>query len=240
MNNVVWNPWHGCHKCSSGCLNCFVYYFDNMRGKDTSVVTKSKTNFNLPLKKDKEGNYKIVSGSLVATCFTSDFFIGEADEWRDDAWKIIKQRQDVTFLILTKRIGRFSQCIPNDWNDGYDNVIIAVSCENQEKANERLPIFLNIRAKHRQIFVAPILEYVDLRKFLDKDKIELVSVGGESYKNARVCDFEWIKKIKENCDEYNVNFKFHQTVSNFIMNGKKYNIDRRNEYSQAKKAMKYL
>ena len=156
MKHVLWSPWHGCHKCSPGCLNCYVYFLDSIHKKDSSIVAKSKTNFNLPLKKDRKGQYKIPANSEVATCFTSDFFIQEADEWREDAWNIIKQRQDVTFLICTKRIERFGSCIPNDWGEGYDNVIIAVTCENQAKTNERMPKLLSIKAKHKQVLVAPI------------------------------------------------------------------------------------
>ncbi len=240
MKGLFWNPWHGCHKCSPGCMNCYVYYLDNIRNIDSSVVTKSKTNFNLPIKKDRSGKYKIDSGVEIATCFTSDFFIKEADLWREDAWDIIRQRKDVNFLICTKRIERFNECIPKDWNDGYDNVIIAVTCENQQKADERLPILLDINAKHKYVFVSPILEYVDLSYYLKSGKIDMVSVGGESYENARVCDFEWVKKIKHTCDKYNVLFDFHQTGSNFLMNGKKYKIKHSDEHSQAKKGMKYL
>lgn len=240
MSKSLWNPWHGCHKCSPGCLHCYVYYLDNKYDKDTNIVTKSKTNFNLPLKKDRKGNFKIPSGSEVATCFTSDFFIEEADSWRNDAWDIIKQRKDVNFLICTKRIERFYQCIPDDWHDGYDNVIIAVTCENQEKANERLPILLNLQAKQKYVLIAPILEYVDLDPFLKTGKIDMVSVGGESYDNARVCNFDWVKQIKRTCDNYHVAFDFHQTGSNFLMNGKYYKIKHHDEYYLAKKAMKYL
>ena len=37
---------------------------------------------------------------------------------------MIKERSDCTFLFLTKRIERFSQCIPEDWADGYENVTL--------------------------------------------------------------------------------------------------------------------
>lgn len=240
MKNLQWNPWHGCHKCSPGCLNCYVYYLDKKRDKDASVVTKSKTNFYLPLKKDKFGDFKIPSGIELATCFTSDFFLEEADIWRSEIWEIIKKRSDVQFLIPTKRIERFSKCIPKDWGDGYDNVTIALTCENQEKADERIPIFLKEAIKHRYIFVAPILEEVDLSKYLKIGKINLVSVSGESYENARVCDFAWIKHIKETCDKYHVKFDFHQTGSNFKMNGKIYKINHFKEYEQAKKGLQML
>lgn len=240
MPRILYNPWHGCHKCSPGCLNCYVFYLDSKRNIDTNIIKKSKTNFNLPLKKDRKGNYKIPSGIELPVCFTSDFFIEEADEWRGEVWQIIKQRRDVNFLICTKRIERFINCIPSDWGDGYDNVIIAVTAENEQKASVRIPILLNIKAKHKYIFISPILEYIDLNNYLSKGKIELVTVGGESYENARPCNFEWIKKIKETCDKYKVTFDFHQTGSNFIKDGKTYKIKHHKEYSQAKKAEEYL
>jgi len=240
MFRYDWNPWHGCHKCSPGCKNCFMFYLDKKRDKNSNIITKSKTNFNLPLKRSRNKDYKIPSGSIVPVCFSSDFFLEEADLWRNEAWEIMKKRNDVYFLICTKRINRFNKCIPEDWNSGYENVIIAVTCENQEKANERLPIFKNIKAKRKHIFVSPILEYVDLKEYLKTGCFDEVSVGGESYENARLCDFEWVKKIKNDCDKYNVKFDFHQTGSNFKKDGKIYKIKHRFEYSQAKKAEKLL
>ncbi|MCM1299307.1 MAG: phage Gp37/Gp68 family protein [Firmicutes bacterium] len=238
---MLWNPWHGCHKCSSGCKNCYVYYLDKLRDKDSSVVTKSKTGFDLPLKKDRRGNYKILSGTELGTCFTSDFFIEEADGWRQEAWKMIRQRSDVKFLIPTKRISRFEECKPSDWGDsGYPNVAIAVSCENQAMADERLPYLLNLKAHKKLIFASPILEYIDFGKFLSEGEISLVSVGGESYANARVCDFEWVAQIWRDCLKYGVDFDFHQTGSNFLKDGRLYRIKHCDEYSQAKKGMEYL
>ena len=39
--NDIWNPWHGCHKISPGCANCYVYRRDESIGKDASVVAKT-------------------------------------------------------------------------------------------------------------------------------------------------------------------------------------------------------
>ena len=58
-------------------------------GKDSSVVTKTEK-FGLPLQKKKNGEYKIPSGNLVYTCFTSDFLIEDADEWRAEAWEMMR------------------------------------------------------------------------------------------------------------------------------------------------------
>lgn len=237
---MLWNPWHGCHRCSPGCMNCYVYHQDAYREKDSSVVVKNKTTFDLPLRKDRHGNYKIPSGAEIGACFTSDFFIEEADAWRAEAWEMIRQRSDVKFLIPTKRISRFNKCIPDDWGEGYDNVAIAVSCENREKADERLPIFLDIAAKKKFVFLSPILEYVDLTRYLESGEIDTVSVGGESYANARTCDFDWVKRIYLDCQKYGVKFDFHQTGSNFVKDGKRYRIKHRDEHSQAKKGEIFL
>ena len=240
MSKLLWNPWHGCHKYSAGCANCYVFYLDKQRDKDANIVTRSKTNFNLPLKKTREGKFAIESGSEIAVCFTSDFFINEADEWRSEVWKMIKFRSDVIFLICTKRAERIADCLPYDWGEGYNNVIFALTCENQLAADKRLPIFLRIPAKRKYVFVAPILEYVDLKNYLRSGVINQVSVGGESYENARVCDFEWIKKIYLDCKQYRVEFDFHQTGSNFVKNGRVYKIKHCDEYAQAQKGLEYL
>lgn len=240
MKSLLWNPWHGCHKCSPGCLNCYVYYLDKKRDKDASIITRNKNNFNLPLKKTRNGEYKIPAGNEIATCFTSDFFLEEADEWRNEAWKIIKTRSDINFLIPTKRIQRFNECIPDDWDEGYPNVFIAVTCETQEKADERVPILLNIKACKKYIFASPLLEEIDFSPYLKTGQIDLISVGGESYQNARLCDFNWVKKIYQDTLQYHVLFDFHQTGSNFKMNNKVYKIKHHEEYNQAKKGMEYL
>ena len=90
MENM-WNPWHGCHKYSEGCLNCYVFNFDNERGIDTNHIYKTKS-FNLPLQKSRNNEFKLKSGAVISVCLTSDFFIEEADEWRNEVWEIIKYR----------------------------------------------------------------------------------------------------------------------------------------------------
>lgn len=63
----------------------------------------------------------------------SDFFLEEADKWRDEIWNIIKIRSDVKFFLLTKRANRIESYLPSDCNDGYESVILNVICENQRK-----------------------------------------------------------------------------------------------------------
>ena len=76
--------------------------------------------------KDKNGRYKIKSGEHIRVCMTSDFFLEEADKWREDAWKIMHKRSDVVFILITKRPERIAQVLPSDWGDGYENVQLNV------------------------------------------------------------------------------------------------------------------
>ena len=72
----IWNPWHGCVKCSGGCENCYMYYIDAMRDKDGAEIYLT-SNARSPLPRDRKGQYKIQSGKMISVCMTSDFFLGK-------------------------------------------------------------------------------------------------------------------------------------------------------------------
>lgn len=229
---AMWNPWRGCRKCSEGCLHCYIHKGDYKRGVDTSVITQTK-DFYKPIERLKNGNYKMKSG-IVYTCFSTDYLIEEADEWRKECWKMIKERQDCTFLFLTKRIDRFMNCIPEDWGDGYENVVVCCTIENQKNADYKLGIFSKLSIKHKCITAQPLIESIDIEKYLDD--IELVVVGGESDYNARPLDYSWVLDIREQCIRKNVSFEFRQCGTYFLKDGIQYKIQTRDLCSQARKA----
>ena len=235
---ATWNPWHGCTKMSTGCRYCYVYRRDAEFGKDASVIKKTAS-FNLPIKKNRQKQYKLQpDGDYVYTCFTSDFFHPAADEWRMDAWAMMRERPDLEFYFITKRPERFHVSLPDDWGDGYENVHICCTCENQQMTNRRLPIFLELPIRHKEIIHEPILEAINIRPWLKEyhSEIELVSCGGESGDDARVCDFGWVLNTMNQCLEYDVPFHFHQTGYNFRRNGRVYHIPRKDQHAQAAKA----
>lgn len=240
MNGIVpksmmWNLWHGCHKLSAGCKHCYVYRGDAKRDIDSSIVVQTK-NFDLPVRRKRNGDYKIPSGTFVYTCFTSDFFVKDADKWRAEAWKMMHQRNDLHFMMITKRIDRLMECLPDNWGDGYDNVTICCTVENQECADYRLPIYKNAPIKHKIIICEPLLERIDLSDYSVGEWVEQIVAGGESGYEARPCDFEWIMELRRVCIENNVSFWFKQTGSKFIKEGKLYNVKRQFQHSQAHKA----
>lgn len=229
---AMWNPWRGCKKCSEGCLYCYIHKGDSKRNIDTNKIIKTK-DFYRPIEKFKNGNYKIKS-STIYTCFSSDFLIEEADSWRGECWKIIKERCDCDFLFLTKRIDRFMDCIPPDWNDGYDNVVIGCSIENQINSDYKLNIFNKLPIKRKYIILQPLIENINIEKYLDG--ISLVVVGGESDYNARVLDYNWVLNIRNQCIKKNVSFEFRQCGTNFIKDKKLYKIETKNLCKQARAA----
>lgn len=215
-------------------MNCYVYRTDAKYDRDASCVRKTQ-DFALPLRRTRQGDYKLAPGTLVYTCFTSDFLLDSADEWRKDAWQMIDERRDLTFFFITKRIDRLESQLPPNWGDGYDNVIIGCTCENRAMAQYRLPIFLSLPIKGRIIINEPLLEGIDLSPYLSKD-IERVVVGGESGNGARPCRYEWVTDIRRQCSEAGVPFYFKQTGANFVKDGKSYSIPRKLQHAQAKKA----
>ena len=231
-----WNPWHGCTKISPGCKYCYVYRQDEMYGSTLASSLCRKTGaFALPMKRRRDGSYKIPPGKIVFTCFTSDFLLEDADPWRPDCWRMMRQRSDCWFYFFTKRIHRLADCLPPDWGEGYDNVLIGCTVENQDRADYRLPIFLDLPIKHRSIIASPLLERLDLRPYLD-DRIEAVATGGESGVEARPCDYDWILDLRRQCVEKDIPFRFHQTGAYFIKDGRMYRVRRRYQLSQARKA----
>lgn len=228
-----WDPWRGCHKYSEGCKFCYTHKGNQKRGEDTDQIVKTEK-FYAPVEKDKKGNYKMKTGQLVFLCFSTDFLIEEADEWRKECWNMIRERSDLTFLFLTKRIERFMDCIPPDWGDGYDNVIVGCTVENQDRADFRLEIFDSLPIKHKNIVCQPMIGEIDLSAHLDK--IELVVVGGESDRNARPLDYNWVLAVRNQCFARHVNFEFRQCGTHFIKDGKKYTLQVRELCSQARKA----
>lgn len=204
------NFWTGCHKVSMACKYCYMYRDKERWAVDPKIVmrTNDKT-FKQALhwKEPKK----------IFTCSWSDFFIEEADKWRDEAWDIIKRTPQHQWQILTKRPERIKQCLPKDWGEkGYPNVWLGVSIENNAVAYDRLWRLIEIPAAIKFVSAEPLLERVDL--LLDKcltgnaieHGIDWVIVGGESGhgkvpedKNVkyryRKTEIEWIEDVVAQC-----------------------------------------
>src|SRR3990167_7653265 len=176
----TWNPWIGCHKVSPGCRSCYAETLvTNRMGRDFSIVRRAApATFNSPLKwEDRihtigshppplcDDCYSLDEiddvTQYVFTCSLSDFFIEEADVWRDEAWEIIRRTPHLTYQILTKRPERIAEHLPKacfscgvsekihaeavihshkiqGWP--WPNVWLGTSVENQVYAEKRIPL----------------------------------------------------------------------------------------------------
>lgn len=232
--SVSWNPWHGCRKISEGCRHCYVYRQDARHDKDSREVRKTAS-FELPVRRSRDGQFKIPSGELVYTCFTSDFLVEEADAWRSEAWEMMRLRSDLRFFFITKRIDRLVEALPHDWGEGLENLIVGCTVENQAMADYRLPLLLEAPLRHKLIICAPLLGPMELAPYFGPG-IEMVSVGGESGNDARLCDFDWVLGIRSQCVEAQIPFRYQQTGAQLLTKGRVYRIRRAYQHAQARKA----
>ncbi len=186
--DATWNPWYGCRKVSEGCKNCYMYREMRRYGKDPVTVKRaSKASFLLPLKWMHSG--KLNPGARIFVCSWSDFFIEDADEWRDEAWTLMAAMWNYTFIIPTKRPERIQFCHP-PWIHG--NVWILVSIENQSQM-ERYSILNRSWEFKKGISFEPLLGLVLLP---DQFKPDWVITGGESGPGCRPADLDWFRSIR--------------------------------------------
>ena len=187
------NFWSGCTKVSPGCKFC---YMERKMGTQSSrrIRRNCASMFEMALK---------LEGQRIFTCSMSDFFIKEADAWRNDAWDVIRKTPQHSWQILTKRPERILKCLPEDWGEGWKNVWLGTSIENQDYLH-RASTLAKVPAHIRFISAEPLIGEIDFTKdehglaFLEN--FHWCIIGGESgYEKGpyryRECKQEWIEKI---------------------------------------------
>ena len=117
---------------------------------------------------------------------------------------------------------------------GYENVTVCCTIENQLNADKKLSVFRSLPIKHKCITAQPLIERVNLEPYLDG--VELVVVGGESDKDARPLDYDWVLDIREQCIRKQVDFEFRQCGTHFIKDGRQYKLQIRDLCRQARLA----
>lgn len=152
---ATWNAWLGCRKKSEGCEKCYAQRDARRWGRDFSTIRRvTDRTFYAPLR---------WSGCIVFVCSHSDFFLEEADEWRDDAWAVMRASSQHSYKILTKRPERILDHLPSDWP--YPHVQLGVSIELQ-KYVERIRYLQNAGAFMIFVSCEPLLGPIDLEGWL--------------------------------------------------------------------------
>ena len=193
------NPWSGCRKVSKGCKFCYMH-----RIMDNDNPNDVRQNFGYKWKLKQ-----VPSGSKVFYCSISDFFIEEADPWRSEVWDLIRERQDLIFQLLTKRVDRIARFLPDVWGTGYPNVWLGVSIEDQEAA-ERMVTLASLKNEYSTnkiwLSLEPLLGPINLFEYEEAfEKIDWVVIGGESGNDYgkhryRECRLDWMYNLLLQCD----------------------------------------
>ncbi len=121
-----------------------------------------------------------------------------------NAWNIVRSAK---CLVGDLKAGVYNWPLPNIW--------LGVTAENQEQADKRIPILLQIPAAKRFVSIEPMLGAVDLNKkecLIDKKRFKLtlgnyldwVIVGAESGAKRRLCPCGWVNDITKQCKDANV------------------------------------
>ena len=211
------NFWTGCQKVSQGCKFCYMWRIYESQGRNPKVVMRNEKGFYAPTGK--------FNPLMIFTNSMSDFFIKEADQWRAEAWKVIKETPWHTWQILTKRPERIAQCLPGDWENGYPNVWLGVSVEDQGSFH-RVKTLSKIPASLRFISAEPLLEEVDLLVKSEDgsrpiDSISWVITGGETgydFGNYRYreCKLAWLYRIVKDIKEQTNAAVFVKQLGTFL------------------------
>jgi protein gp37 len=200
----TWNPITGCSKISDGCKNCYAERIA-YRLKEMGQA-KYRDGFMLRLHPEALKQPLIwKKPRMVFVNSMSDMFHEEVPvEFIQRMFEIMRKAYWHTFQILTKRSDRLLELDSLiDWSD---NVWMGVSVENS-KVIARIQHIKATSAKTKFISFEPLLGSICN---LDLTNIDWAIVGGESGPGARPMKNEWVRDIKDTCDQANVPFFFKQ------------------------------
>lgn len=218
----TFNPWWGCTKISEACKNCYAEAWSKRSGVKIWGRTAERRFFGTghwrePAQWNKEAK-KLQKRRRVFSASMGDIFEDrrDLDVWRNRLWNLIEDTPWLDWLVLTKRPENFGKMIPwtNTWPP---NIWIGVTAENQERANQRIPMLLQYPASIKFVSCEPLLGFVNLSEWLNHRSkksnsmgIDWVIVGGESGFHARPLHPSWVHNIRDQCAAAKVPFHFKQ------------------------------
>ena len=230
--NETYNPVVGCSPISAGCDNCYAKAMNKrFFGGDFSVKFHPER-LEEPLKRKK--------ATLYFVCSMGDLFHDDVELWWiEEVLSVIMRSPKHHFMILTKRPEKMKEFFCEKIEDYYmpDNLWLGVTAENQEQADKRIPILLEIPAAGYFVSLEPLLEPIKLnsKKWLDyceyphcdyycgsdgdenyicsgkhvENHLNFVIGGPETGSKSRPMKDEWIDNIEEQCDDADIPF-FHK------------------------------
>jgi protein gp37 len=202
--DATWNPVTGCTKISPGCKHCYaerlairLRAMGNPRYRNGFRLTLHHDQLALPLRwRDPR---RIFVNSM------SDLFHEDVPEdFIHSVFAIMARAHWHVFQVLTKRAGRLAEVASRlPWPS---NVWQGVSVEN-DRYTSRAVELVKVPAAVRFLSVEPLLGPI---AHLPLDGIDWVIVGGESGPGHRPIKLEWVRAIRDQCEQAGVAFFFKQ------------------------------
>lgn len=200
----TWNPVTGCTKISAGCTHCYaermanrLHAMGNKRYDNKFKVTLHNDLIETPLSWKKP---RIIFVNSMSDLFHKDVPL----EFIKKVFDVMKKADQHIFQVLTKRSNRLVELAAElPWPP---NVWIGVSVENQAMV-KRVD---DLRMVPGQIRFLSIEPFIDPIHNLELSGIHWVIVGGESGPYARPMKAEWVRTIRDMCNDTNVKFFFKQ------------------------------
>ena len=159
------NFWIGCTKVSPACDHCYAERDWSMAGR-FSRVEWGPHGERSPTKDPMREVARIAAGAAKRGR-RERVFINSLSDWADNHKSISDDLRASIFdaarlhpgldlILLTKRPQNIARYLPGDWGDGYRNVWLGVTAENQEEADRRIPILLATPAAVRWVSAEPL------------------------------------------------------------------------------------
>ncbi len=211
----TFNPWWGCVKVSPGCENCYALTLATRWGhhiwgpaKTTPRRLFGERHWTEPYAWDTAaqaaGERRRVFCASMADVFEDHPQIVTS---RERLWGIIRGTPSLDWLILTKRPENVAAMLPSGY---WPNIWLGTSTEDQQRADERVPMLLAQRYRVPVMFlsVEPQIGPVTLERWIDN--LDWIIVGGESGPRHRPFDLEWARSLREECRLSGAAFHYKQ------------------------------
>ncbi len=226
-----WNPVTGCSKISEGCAHCYAQALAHRFHQPENVVLH-------PERLDEPFRYK--TGKKIFVCSMADLFHEDVPTaFILRVFEVMAAAKQHTFQVLTKRPERMLHLLAYGDKLACDsaehhrllttmplpNVWLGVTVENQQRANERIPLLLKTPAAVRFVSIEPMLEPVRLdlirqpkssfwynALWPDHPHLDWVICGAESGPGARPMLLQWVRDLRDQCVASGTAFFFKQAM----------------------------
>jgi protein gp37 len=220
----TFNPWWGCVKVSEECKNCYAldiahHYGHKVWGPADTTPRRmfADRHWLEPLtwnrQAEKQGHRRMVFCASMADIYEKHPMVNEA---RARLWELIGQTPWLIWLLLTKRPENILEL--SAWGQRWpDTVWVGTSVGLQKRAEERLPVLLEVPAVVRFISCEPLLGPLDLSPWLSQ--LQWIISGGESGQRARPFDLDWARSLRDQCQQAQVPYFFKQVGGRYHNSG---------------------